>query len=111
MTGKEREVEIRYYCANDKITTSIIDIKEPVTCNYIMSISTPLLCKYPKYKPKKQKVQEIYCFPKQEMISTDNIYIPKKISLFDDYYLHEHEQKSSIIENENFIAENFILPG
>eukprot|EP00027_Filamoeba_sp_ATCC50430_P007998 CAMPEP_0168548054 /NCGR_PEP_ID=MMETSP0413-20121227/4360_1 /TAXON_ID=136452 /ORGANISM="Filamoeba nolandi, Strain NC-AS-23-1" /LENGTH=277 /DNA_ID=CAMNT_0008578339 /DNA_START=156 /DNA_END=989 /DNA_ORIENTATION=+ len=63
LTGDKRQTEVRYYCANDKTTSSIIDIKEPFSCNYIMMISTPLLCKHPSYKPKKEVVETIYCVP------------------------------------------------
>jgi len=63
LTGEKRKTEIRYYCSNDKLGASIVDLKEPSSCSYIFSISTPHLCKHPDYKPPKEKLQTIKCVP------------------------------------------------
>jgi len=62
ITGSKRTTEMRFYCSSEA-NTIITDIKEPFSCQYIVSISTPYLCKHPDYRPKREKTQVIYCSP------------------------------------------------
>jgi hypothetical protein len=71
LNNQKRTTEVRYICTNDK-SSAILDVKEPYTCTYIMTIGSPLICKHPNYQPKKEKTQTIYCVPQddQEVFET-----------------------------------------
>jgi len=72
LTNLPRTTEVRFYCSNDK--THVSDLKEPSSCNYVVSVRTPLLCQHPAYRPKEQFILEINCYPHdEEPISVANI--------------------------------------
>jgi hypothetical protein len=51
--------------------TLISDLKEPSTCNYVVDVETPLLCKHPKYRKKTKQVHPIRCLQIVEVDETD----------------------------------------
>jgi len=81
INGQPRTAEVQFFCENDvhRPTSFISEIKEPSSCRYLVTVSTPLMCKHPTYKPKKEKVQSIYCIPsgsstlKKEEQQEDNL--------------------------------------
>jgi len=63
LTGKHRTCEVRFYCSSQGDVSVFTSIKEPSSCNYIIRIDTPLLCKHPKYKSKLDtEPEKILCF-------------------------------------------------
>jgi len=60
LTQGSRSIEIRIQCSPEQFSV-ISDIKEVSTCQYILSVDTPLLCYHPKYKPKKAHTELITC--------------------------------------------------
>lgn len=89
LTGRPRSTEIRYHCSQGD-STVLTRIQEPSTCSYIAHVFTPLLCKHPKYKPKKEKEETIYCFPVEK-------------SVIEDYYeLDEGENTMEETETASF---------
>jgi len=63
LTGKLRTCEVRFYCEPNADVTVITSIKEPSSCNYIIRVDTPLLCKHPKYISKlDEETEKILCF-------------------------------------------------
>eukprot|EP01116_Phalansterium_solitarium_P001065 TRINITY_DN10864_c0_g1_i1.p1 TRINITY_DN10864_c0_g1~~TRINITY_DN10864_c0_g1_i1.p1 ORF type:complete len:415 (-),score=136.73 TRINITY_DN10864_c0_g1_i1:77-1321(-) len=63
ITHEPRSVEVQFICSPDQIPSAIIDIKEPASCTYIVQVATNLVCRHPTLRPKKEKVQTIYCVP------------------------------------------------
>uniref|UniRef100_A0A6B2L9W3 MRH domain-containing protein n=1 Tax=Arcella intermedia TaxID=1963864 RepID=A0A6B2L9W3_9EUKA len=63
LTAQPRTCEIRYYCSPEAEVSSLSSIKEPSSCNYIIRIDTPLLCKHPEYAyTVKEATEKIFCF-------------------------------------------------
>uniref|UniRef100_A0A061RW13 Protein OS-9 n=1 Tax=Tetraselmis sp. GSL018 TaxID=582737 RepID=A0A061RW13_9CHLO len=62
ITNTPRETEVRFICSSDH-TNVLTSIKEPSTCSYTMTFSTPLLCKHPSFKKKEASSTPIYCNP------------------------------------------------
>jgi len=63
LTGKERTCEIRFYCDPNADVSVFSSFKEPSSCNYVIRIDTPLLCKHPKYVSKlEEETEKILCF-------------------------------------------------
>lgn len=63
LTGVRRSTEVRYTCGNAQVASTIVDVKEPSSCTYLITVTTPLLCKHPVFKPKRETVLTIPCFP------------------------------------------------
>jgi protein OS-9 len=55
-----RQSEIRFRCSEGDVSL-IVDLKEPSTCQYLIDIETPLLCKHPKYRKKIDVAFPIRC--------------------------------------------------
>jgi hypothetical protein len=62
LTGKPRTCEIRIYCQQNSDVSMFTSIKEPSSCNYVVRIDTPHLCKHPKYTSKETDTEKILCF-------------------------------------------------
>ncbi|CAK1354417.1 Protein OS-9 [Cercospora beticola] len=63
LTGKERKIEIQYFC-NPASTDRIALIKETSTCAYLMVIQTPRLCNDVAFlPPQKDQPNPISCSP------------------------------------------------
>ncbi|PRP82965.1 hypothetical protein PROFUN_09916 [Planoprotostelium fungivorum] len=58
ITGLQRSTEVQYECSTNS-ANHISSIREPATCTYVVTISTPAICKHPQYKPKKDHVEVI----------------------------------------------------
>jgi hypothetical protein len=42
---------VRYTCARDVKENVVVSVKEFPSCNYIVVVSTPFLCKHPAFAP------------------------------------------------------------
>ena len=62
LTGKPRSVEIRFLC-NEKQNgmTYVGELSEPATCEYSLSILTPLICEFTGMKVRKTLIPSIRC--------------------------------------------------
>lgn len=43
--------QVRYTCARDVKENAVLSVKEFPSCNYVVVISTPFLCKHPAFVP------------------------------------------------------------
>lgn len=60
--NKPRETKVLYVCyVHGK--HEIFSLKETSTCQYEITILSPLLCSHPKYKPQESKEHRINCVP------------------------------------------------
>ncbi|GAB5364688.1 hypothetical protein AAMO2058_000991100 [Amorphochlora amoebiformis] len=71
LTGKLRKVEVRYICDADIGKSRILSIQETSTCEYVMLVSTPLICVSETFQPIQPKLVEISCFPDARDSSAD----------------------------------------
>jgi len=70
LTEKGRTCEVRFYCDPNTDGSILSSVKEPSSCNYVVRIDTPLLCKHPKYVSKlEEETEKIICF--ESPIPTD----------------------------------------
>jgi len=60
LTGKPRQIEIRYRCVNE--VNFISQWKETSSCHYVLYIDTYLLCSHPAYKPQSETIDKLNCF-------------------------------------------------
>jgi hypothetical protein len=44
-------MQVRYTCARDTKENVVVSVKEFPTCNYVVVVSTPFLCKHPAFLP------------------------------------------------------------
>lgn len=63
LNNKPRQIESRIYCGIADKAHQIKNVVESSTCEYIITIQTPLLCSHPQFKPEVAKVHEIVCHP------------------------------------------------
>lgn len=61
MTGASRSAEVRFTCLRNAADNMIASVKEFPTCNYIITVSTPLLCKHPEFQLQVRKAPML-CF-------------------------------------------------
>lgn len=61
ITGKPRTVQLDFYCSPETRTGMLVSLKEPSTCNYLLSVATPLLCAHPEFKVEEKAEQAIIC--------------------------------------------------
>lgn len=70
LTGEPRSTEVRFVCAPDAgaapaggamATHFIESVKEPVTCHYVLTLATPLLCTHAAFKVEEAPVAHIRC--------------------------------------------------
>lgn len=61
LTGSPRTAEVRYTCARDTKENVVVSVKEFPTCNYVVVVSTPFLCKHPAFLPPPQDLRLISC--------------------------------------------------
>ena len=70
MNGLPRTIEVQYFCAENRKDDRIMYIKEVTTCNYIIAIQTPRLCKEPAFRDRGEKPkQSIHC----RLITPDDV--------------------------------------
>ncbi|XP_001199284.2 protein OS-9 [Strongylocentrotus purpuratus] len=63
LTGKPREVEVRFLCAENELDT-MSRIDEPESCRYVITVHTMRICHHPYLKlPAKAKPKTILCYP------------------------------------------------
>ena len=73
LTGQPRSAEVRFVCASEgaqgvgvggeatQLTHFIEAVKEPITCTYVVTFATPLLCDSPAFKDAEPPVSHIVC--------------------------------------------------
>ena len=44
-------LQVRYTCARDVKENVVMSVREFPTCNYVVVVSTPFLCKHPSFMP------------------------------------------------------------
>lgn len=62
LTGGKRQTEVRYVCSEGG-QESVLSIKEPSTCHYVLTVAVPGLCQLPIFKAKAELVTQIVCHP------------------------------------------------
>ncbi|XP_010533104.1 PREDICTED: protein OS-9 homolog [Tarenaya hassleriana] len=59
LTGKPREIEVRFVCAETRaMVTSITELS---TCKYALTVQCPTLCKHPMFQQEKPVWHTIHC--------------------------------------------------
>eukprot|EP01119_Soliformovum_irregulare_P005358 TRINITY_DN17126_c0_g1_i1.p1 TRINITY_DN17126_c0_g1~~TRINITY_DN17126_c0_g1_i1.p1 ORF type:complete len:312 (+),score=92.89 TRINITY_DN17126_c0_g1_i1:61-996(+) len=66
ITGKPRTTQVRYICSADRMSTSLSEIIEPSSCNYVLTVGIPQLCKHSAFRPVDPTVQTITCIPEHD---------------------------------------------
>eukprot|EP01026_Neomeris_dumetosa_P005958 TRINITY_DN11830_c0_g1_i2.p1 TRINITY_DN11830_c0_g1~~TRINITY_DN11830_c0_g1_i2.p1 ORF type:complete len:336 (-),score=23.86 TRINITY_DN11830_c0_g1_i2:224-1231(-) len=62
LTNEPRETEVRFACRPDlPDKNTIVQIKEPSTCKYVMIIAMPALCSHPDFAVGSPDVHQILC--------------------------------------------------
>ena len=71
LTGEPRSTEVRFVCAPEAAATQggaavtpahfIESVKEPVTCHYVLTLATPLLCAHSAFRVEEAPVAHIRC--------------------------------------------------
>jgi hypothetical protein len=51
LTQSPRTAEVRYTCLRDTKENLIVSVREFPTCNYVVLVTTPLLCQHAAFKP------------------------------------------------------------
>lgn len=64
LTGGNRSVDVRFICGKGSQQTTFVEAREPESCRYIFTISTPELCKHSQFQEPVSKFTTITCFPK-----------------------------------------------
>lgn len=62
LTGRNRSVEVRYVCGRGSQTV-LTDVREPKSCAYIFTITTPRLCKHSAFQDRIPMAVPIVCYP------------------------------------------------
>ena len=70
LTGEPRSTEVRFVCAPEAgaaqagvaVSAHFIEsVKEPVTCHYVLTLATPLLCAHDAFRVEEAPVAHIRC--------------------------------------------------
>lgn len=61
LTQQPRSVEIRFYCPQQNLDHQIIAVEEPLSCKYILKMTSKKLCKLPGFSKKENIVNTIKC--------------------------------------------------
>jgi protein OS-9 len=61
LTKEPRTTEIQFICSPQHRVSTILSIKEPSSCHYVVSVATSLLCKHPDYRPEEVVSNAILC--------------------------------------------------
>jgi hypothetical protein len=70
LTGEPRSTEVRFVCAPEAGAAPaggamaahfIESVKEPVTCHYVLTLATPLLCSHAAFRVEEAPVAHIRC--------------------------------------------------
>lgn len=69
LTGEPRQAEVRFTCGVDGAGTRLASIQEPSSCRYIITISTPRLCKHAAFQEQPQAATPIRCHPLAEGVA------------------------------------------
>ncbi|AOW06275.1 protein OS-9 [Yarrowia lipolytica] len=62
LTGANREIEVQFVCDKNVQHDHILWIKEKRTCNYVMQVGTPRLCKDMRFQPPPDESLPIMCY-------------------------------------------------
>ncbi|XP_059082809.1 protein OS-9-like [Tigriopus californicus] len=64
LTGSLRQTEVRFICNSDAIVDAIVQVDEPVSCEYVLTVATSKICSFPQLKPPPViEPQPIVCSP------------------------------------------------
>lgn len=61
LTGSPRSAEVRFVCGGDD--TLLTSVKEPASCSYVVTVTTPRLCKHPGFQQQPVPAALIQCHP------------------------------------------------
>lgn len=70
LTGGNRSVDVRFICGKGSQQTTFVEAREPESCRYIFTISTPELCKHSQFQEPVTKFTSITCFPKKHRVGS-----------------------------------------
>ncbi|KAG5365661.1 Protein OS-9-like protein [Yarrowia sp. B02] len=62
LTGANREIEVQFVCDKTVQHDQILWIKEKRTCNYVMQVGTPRLCRDMRFQPPPDESLPIMCY-------------------------------------------------
>lgn len=62
LTGAAREIEVQFVCDKTLMHDQILWIKEKRTCNYVMQVGTPRLCRDMRFQPPPDESLPIMCY-------------------------------------------------
>ncbi|WIA19244.1 hypothetical protein OEZ85_003883 [Tetradesmus obliquus] len=63
LTGQPRTAEVRYTCTRGSQDNVVLSVREFPTCNYVVVVSTPFLCKHPSFEPPEEDIRVVSCVP------------------------------------------------
>ncbi|XP_071499732.1 uncharacterized protein [Diadema antillarum] len=93
LTGKPREVEVRFMCAENQLD-SVSRIDEPESCRYIITVYTMRICHHPYLKPPpKATPKTVLCFP---LLMQDQY----------EQYMHQQASKKYSREAQEIVDES-----
>lgn len=61
LTGSPRSAEVRFTCGGQD--TLLTSVKEPASCSYVVTVTTPRLCKHPGFQQQPVPAALIQCHP------------------------------------------------
>jgi protein OS-9 len=84
LTGGNRSVDVRFICGKGSQQTTFVEAREPESCRYIFTISTPELCKHSQFQEPVTKFTSITCYPKKHPVGlTKHMHMPSSCRLED----------------------------
>jgi hypothetical protein len=98
-----RQVELHWSCSLGASISSIRSIKEPMSCQYIMEIETPLICQHPSYRSSEIPLLATTCY-----FVSDDPTMPtthKKHTTSSTQSADDEEESSSSTEQKETSAE------
>ena len=73
LTGKPRKTTVFFACSPSGLN-SLSAVSEPATCEYTVTLSTPLLCAHDEYAVDDQPEIDISCVLANEVVSVDDLF-------------------------------------
>ncbi|KAF6253222.1 hypothetical protein COO60DRAFT_1703903 [Scenedesmus sp. NREL 46B-D3] len=71
LTGRARTAEVRYTCTRGSQDNVVLSVREFPTCNYVLVVSTPFLCKHPSFEPPEEDIRVMSCVPLDAQSGSD----------------------------------------
>ncbi len=64
LTGHFRRAEVRFVCDPSAVFDSLIEVEEPLSCEYLLTVATKKICAIDQLRPEpSKKPKEIKCSP------------------------------------------------